>query len=168
MKKLLFILLFITGNLQAQYYSGQYLTYWAGPKINFNISKTDDKVGNRISVGLEVSVWEWGNGMPKGLDFGFEVEKDRVRIYADIQAGMLLGLAVGPVVEFSNTGPNLGFQTALWGVVFGGIEAKYRRINSKNYFAPGFMIKLPLHTYQYHSDGTSKGFDGFSNFGIIN
>ena len=155
MKKVLFILLFITGNLQAQM-----ITYWAGPKINFNISKTDDKVGNRISGGLEVSLWTWGVGMPKGLDFGFEVEKDRVRIYADIQAGMLLGLSMGPVIEIANKRANLGFQTALWGAALIGAEVKYRRIDSKNYFAPGFMFKLPLQT--------KGGGSGFSGFGIIN
>jgi len=147
MKKILFILLFITGNLQAQtqcYFCQSKLSFFAGPKINFNISKTDDKVSNRISGGFEVSVWAWGDGMPKGLDFGFEVERDRVRIYADVQAGMLLGLSMGPVVEISKTGPSLGFQTALWGVAFIGGEAKYRRINSKDYFAPGMMVKLPL------------------------
>lgn len=164
MKKVLFILLFITGNLQAQM-----ITYWAGPKINFNISKTDDKVGNRISGGFEVSVWAWGgDGMPKGADFGFEVERDKVRIYADIQAGMLLGLSMGPVIEIANKRANLGFQTALWGAALIGAEVKYRRIDSKNYFAPGFMIKLPLHTSQYHSDGTSNEYDEFSKFGIIN
>jgi hypothetical protein len=167
MKKLLFILLFITGNLQAQTHSylGQpSLTYLAGPKINFNISKTEDKVSNRISGGFEVSVWAWGgDGMPKGADFGFEVEKDRVRIYADIQAGMLLGLAVGPVVEIANKRANLGFQTALWGTVFIGGEAKYRRINSKNYFAPGFMFKLPLHTKKENGNYT-----GFGILGLIN
>lgn len=71
---------------------------------------------------------------------------------------MLLGLSMEPVIEFSNTGPNLGFQTALWGAVFIGGEAKYRRINSKNYFAPGFMFKLPIHTI--------NGGSGWNGFGI--
>ena len=144
MKKLLFILLFITGNLQTQSYFGQSdLAFFAGPKININILKSEDKVSRRISGGFEISAWVSERGIPRGLDFGFEIERDRVRIYADIQAGMLLGLAIGPVIEITNKRADFGFQAALWGVFMFGGEAKFRRVNSKDYFAPGFMFKVP-------------------------
>ena len=156
------ILMLFSLQLKAQF--SDFLVF-VGPKFNFNFGNGQ----HRFSGGLEASVWTYNNNsIPFGADFGFEVERDNVRIYADIQAGMLLGLSMGPVIEIANKRANLGFQTALWGAAFIGAEVKYRRIDSKNYFAPGFMIKLPLHTSQYHSDGTSNEYDEFSKFGIIN
>jgi hypothetical protein len=138
MKKLLFILLFITAsNVQAQ----SNVLVLIGPKFNFNISKTE----KRFSGGLEFSTWS-GNvkdGL-SGTAFGVEFEKDRLRIYADLQTGYILGISAGPVVEISREKTKLGFQGSLWGVLLVGGELKYRRINSTNYFAPGFLLKIPL------------------------
>jgi len=139
MSKLLFILILITGSNLVQAQSN--VLVLVGPKLNFNISKTE----KRFSGGLEVSTWS-GNDEDglSGAAFGVEFERDRLRIYADLQTGYILGISAGPVVEISHENTKLGFQGSLWGVFLIGGELKYRRINSTNYFAPGFLLKIPV------------------------
>lgn len=139
MSKLLFILILITGSNLVQAQSN--VLVLVGPKLNFNISKTE----KRFSGGLEVSTWS-GNDEDglSGAAFGVEFERDRLRIYADLQTGYILGISAGPVVEISRENTKLGFQGSLWGVFLIGGELKYRRINSTNYFAPGFLLKIPV------------------------
>jgi hypothetical protein len=139
MSKLLFLLLLVTAN---NLFAQSNTMVLVGPKLNINISKTD----RCLSGGLEVSTWS--GSMKDGLGgtaFGFEFEKGRFRVYADLQAGYIIGFSVGPVVEISSEKTKLGFQGSMWGVLLLGGELKYRRINSTNYFAPGFLLKIPVY-----------------------
>ena len=114
-----------------------------GPKFNFNFGNSQ----HRFSGGLEVSAWTFSNtNIPFGADFGFEFERDRCRIYSEIQAGAFLGLSAGPVLELTRDTHTLGFQGSAWAAIFLGVDMRYRRINATNYFAPGIFFKVPVLT----------------------
>lgn len=135
---LLFFLLVIGFNLQAQISNAFILV---GPKFNFNIGNGE----HRFSGGLEASAWTFNNSqIPFGVDFGFEFERDRCRIYAELQTGALLGLSAGPVIELTRETQAIGFQSSVWAALFLGTDMRYRRINATNYFAPGFFFKVPV------------------------
>lgn len=140
MKNTLVLFLLVLGfNLQAQF---DKFILFVGPKFNFNLGNGE----HHFSGGLEVSAWTLSNVNlpPYGADFGFEFEKEKCRIYTELQTGALLGLSAGPVLELTREEKKLGFQGSLWGAFFLGADMRYRRINSTNYFAPGFFFKVPV------------------------
>ena len=112
-----------------------------GPKFNFNFGNND----HRFSGGLEVSAWTFGNlPLPFGADAGIDFERDRIRLYSELQTGMLVGVSAGPVIEFTREGHAVGFQGSGWAAFFLGTDLRYRRINKTNYFAPGVFFKVPV------------------------
>jgi len=140
MKNILLVLFTLLSiSIHAQFSN---MIVFIGPKFNFNISKGE----NRFSGAIEASAWTFNSNadIPIGADFGVEFEKDRCRIYGEFQAGALLGLSLGPVVELTKENQVFGFQSSVWAAVFLGTDFRYRRINSSNYFAPGFFFKVPI------------------------
>jgi hypothetical protein len=141
MKTIVFILLFLfVRNAQAQING---YTLLVGPKLNFNFGNNE----HRFSGGLEISAWMTGDlPLPISIDAGVDFEKDRIRLYSELQAGMILGLSAGPVIEFTREGHTVGFQGSGWAAFFLGTDFRYRRINKTNYFAPGLFFKIPVKT----------------------
>ena len=139
MKSIVIIILtFFSFQLKAQVSN---LIVFVGPKFNFNFGNGQ----HRFSGGLEASAWTFSNtSIPFGADFGFEFERDRCRIYSEIQAGAILGLSAGPVLELTRDTQTLGFQGSAWAAIFLGVDMRYRRINATNYFAPGIFFKVPV------------------------
>lgn len=139
MKSIVIIILtFFSFQLKAQVSN---LIVFVGPKFNFNFGNGQ----HRFSGGLEVSAWTFSNtSIPFGADFGFEFERDRCRIYSEIQAGAILGLSAGPVLELTRDTQTLGFQGSAWAAIFLGVDMRYRHINTTNYFAPGIFFKVPV------------------------
>jgi hypothetical protein len=138
--KIIFIIIltFFSFQLKAQFSN---LIVFVGPKFNFNFGNGQ----HRFSGGLEASAWTFNNeNIPFGADFGFEFERDRCRIYSELQAGAILGLSAGPVLELTRDTQTLGFQGSVWGAIFLGLDMRYRRINATNYFAPGIFFKAPV------------------------
>ena len=139
MKSIVIIILtFFSFQIKAQVSN---LIVFVGPKFNFNFGNGQ----HRFSGGLEASAWTFSNtSIPFGADFGFEFERDRCRIYSEIQAGAILGLSAGPVLELTRDTQTLGFQGSAWAAIFLGVDMRYRRINATNYFAPGIFFKVPV------------------------
>ena len=132
------ILMLFSLQLKAQF--SDFLVF-VGPKFNFNFGNGQ----HRFSGGLEASVWTYNNNsIPFGADFGFEFERDRCRIYSELQAGAILGLSAGPVLELTKETHAIGFQGSAWAAIFLGVDMRYRRINATNYFAPGIFFKVPV------------------------
>ena len=137
-KFLLFLI--ISGSTIAQTTSEP--IFFIGPMIHYNIGGGDKK----FSFALEASAWLLNQNLPLpiGGDLGVEFQRKKVRVYSELQTGSLLGLSLGPVVEFSENDPVLGFQSSLWSAFFLGFDMRYRRINKSNYYSPGIFFKLPL------------------------
>jgi hypothetical protein len=132
------ILMLFSLQLKAQF--SDYLVF-IGPKFNFNFGNGQ----HRFSGGLEASAWTYNNNsIPFGADFGFEFERDRCRIYSELQAGAILGVSAGPVLELTKETHVIGFQGSAWAAIFLGVDMRYRRINATNYFAPGIFFKYPI------------------------
>ena len=139
MKSIVIIILtFFSFQLKAQVSN---LIVFVGPKFNFNFGNGQ----HRFSGGLEASAWTYNNNsIPFGADFGFEFERDRCRIYSELQAGAILGVSAGPVLELTRETKTLGFQGSAWAAIFLGVDMRYRRINATNYFSPGIFFKYPV------------------------
>ena len=139
MKSVVIIILMLF-SLQLKAQISDFLVF-VGPKFNFNFGNGQ----HRFSGGLEASVWTYNNNsIPFGADFGFEFERDRCRIYSELQAGAILGVSAGPVLELTKETHAIGFQGSAWAAIFLGVDMRYRRINATNYFAPGIFFKYPV------------------------
>lgn len=147
-------ILLSAGTLRAETRLGYFMI---GPVLHWNFS------GNgftAFSSGVEASWWTYerdleGNGffsnMPKaesggyGLDFGFEIDRKAVRMYAEPQLGWVLaGLSLGPVLELSREGGpvQVGFQGSGWLNALAGVDFRYRRMGGRHHQAVGTYFKL--------------------------
>jgi len=110
--------------------------------VHYNIGAED----NKFSFALEGSAWIVNQDfpLPPSVDFGIEFERKKIRVYSELQTGALLGLSIGPVVEFSENQPTFGFQTSVWASLLLGVDFRYRRINKSNYYNPGIFFKFPV------------------------
>jgi hypothetical protein len=125
--------------------------FFVGPMVHYNIGGGDKK----FSFALEASGWLINKDLPLPLggDLGVEFQRKKVRVYSELQTGSLLGLSLGPVLEFSENDPVLGFQSSIWSAFFLGFDMRYRRINKMNYYSPGIFFKFP-----FLMDNLSTGF----------
>ena len=116
--------------------------FFVGPMVHYNIGGGD----NKFSFAIEASGWLINKDLPLPLggDLGIEFQRKKVRVYSELQTGALLGLSVGPVLEFSENDPELGFQSSIWTAFLLGVDMRYRRINKINYYSPGIFFKFPI------------------------
>jgi hypothetical protein len=145
MKKIFFLFL-LSFSLLSKAQVNTTPTYLVGPMLHFNFGNGE----NHFSFGLEGSAWLLDSNfpIPPSIDFGFEYEKGKFRVYSEFQTGALIGLSAGPVIEFSDEDPRFGFQSSVWASFLAGVDFRYRRMNGGNYFAPGLFFKLPLNINQ--------------------
>ncbi len=116
--------------------------FFIGPMIHYNIGSQE----NKFSFAIEGSAWAINTNLPvpPSIDLGIEFERKKLRVYSELQTGALLGVSLGPVVEFSENDPVFGFQSSIWASFITGLDLRYRRINRENFYAPGFFVKLPV------------------------
>jgi hypothetical protein len=111
-----------------------------GPMIHWNF---DSKKKVDGSFGLEASYWSREN--PLGFDFGIDFEKEKIRIYSEVEAGEGLGLSCGLYGEFSkNEKFKAGFQGSIWGACFLGLDLRLRDYGKYQEIEPGLFLKVPL------------------------
>ncbi|OGS36686.1 MAG: hypothetical protein A2293_13360 [Elusimicrobia bacterium RIFOXYB2_FULL_49_7] len=105
---------------------------------NFGLSKVS------FSLGVEASYWNYYS-FPKSIDFGIDFEKSAIRVYSELQTGLIFfGLSAGLVSEFKENNVSFGFQGSTWGNLYGGLDLRYRRINEVNFICPGLYAKCPF------------------------
>jgi hypothetical protein len=119
---------------------------WAfvGPMVHFNFGNKE----HHISIGLEGSYWKDAfqnqNAPFLGADAGFEYEfGGKWRVYAEAQAGGILGLSAGPVLEIGDGRSRLGMQSSLWYCFILGLDMRWRYTGSSAW-SPGIFGKMPL------------------------
>jgi len=124
-----------------------------GPMVHINFSKGQK---TRVSGGIEFAYWNF-NHFFHSVDGGFEFEKNKFRIYSELQTGILLtGISCGPVLEFSNTGTHVGIQGSAWLNYFLGFDYRKRWIDGKRYNSGGIYVKVPVATTGLETDGTNS------------
>ncbi|MBI2967569.1 MAG: hypothetical protein HYY40_07125 [Bacteroidetes bacterium] len=128
-----------------------------GPMLHVNFG------GGKIkpSFALEVSWWNY-HGFPYSFDFAIELEKQKLRFYAEGQTGIgLAGLSAGPLVEYNSGDKTFsgGFQGSLWANYFFGIDVRMRGSGGQFFFCPGAYLKLPGAIFSPNEDGDSNDWD---------
>ncbi len=127
-----------------------------GPMLHYNIGGEK----NRWSFSLELAYWNYEK-FPYSFDAAIEFEKQKIRLYSEVQTGIgLAGLAVGPLVEFRTKefAIKAGFQGSIWANYFLGFDLRVRSTGGDTYFCPGTYFKMPLGIYG-DSDGDSDDWD---------
>ena len=114
-----------------------------GPMLHYNIGV---KTKNHFSFGLEASLWGKSTTplSVTSIDCGVEFERDKVRLYSELQVGLLVGASIGYVQEFYDGESKGGIQGSIWGAFFGGVDMRYRYVGGFHYFAPGLFLKYPV------------------------
>jgi hypothetical protein len=113
--------------------------YLFGPVLHANLR--DGKI--HFSLGVEGSYWNLDRKV--GYSYGMEYDfRKQARLYGELQAGFLAGASVGPVLQVSGQGLDMGMQGSLWASWFLGIDCRYRLLTrSHGELAPGVFAKLP-------------------------
>jgi len=139
MKWICFLIIILPITVFAQENRKNTYAIMVGPMVHFY--KYDHKI--HASYGLEASYW--GN-FPVGIDLGAEWERGKIRIYTEMEAGILFaGAAIGPVYQYNYKlkENNFGLQGSLWANAFLGFDARWKRLNHETIFSPGTYLKLP-------------------------
>lgn len=146
---LVFLLVFSAKPTKAQDY-----IWMIGPMLHTNFGID----GIHFSLALEASYWDITH-FPYGYDAGIEFEKNKVRIYTELQSGIgLAGISGGPVLQLPTieNKAKLGFQGSVWANYFVGIDLRLRVIDDTKYFCPGVYGKLPVKFYSADTDTTNS------------
>lgn len=154
MKKILLLSMLNFGSCFSQ-------SIWtAGPMLHFNFGGPKMKV----SFGLEVAYWNFAH-FPYSIDFCTEFEKQRIRLYSELQTGVgIAGVSAGPVMEIQTDKPavKLGFQSSIWGNYFFGIDLRYRYIDKTSFFSPGTYLKIPFNGRDKNGKSNSSSSSNYS------
>lgn len=130
-----------------------------GPMVHINFAKGQKA---KASFAIEVAYWNLYN-FYHSVDGGLEFEKNKFRIYSELQTGIgVVGIAAGPVLEFTTNGEgtHFGFQSSVWANYFLGFDYRKRWIDNKRYNVFGVYGKLPVATVGMDdSDGSSSDWD---------
>ena len=131
---------------------GQQIYYTIGPMFHFNIGGKQMKT----SFGMEFSYWNY-NHFPYSVDFGFDFQKSKFRLYSEMQTGIVaLGLSSGPYMELRKNAPvNFGLQGSLWANCILGMDMRFRITKGQDYFAPGVYTK-----YIWDNNGSNGSTSG--------
>jgi len=120
-----------------------------GPMIHINLPYGPAPMS--FSWGVEAAVWYPLEKSLHGVDFGFDVERNKFRLYAEYQQTLpeitLIGFSAGPCIQVEKNKPvSIGAQGSLWGNVYLGVDARIRYIAGDAFtFAPGLYFKLPFY-----------------------
>jgi len=146
-KSILIFVLTVATYLQALPQKSEVWTI--GPMLHFNFGNK----GIHASYGLELAYWNYEH-FPYSVDFGFEFEKHKFRMYSEAQTGIgVLGVSLGPVLQFGGEDHKLkcGIQGSGWLNYFAGIDLRFRYVGSYSTVSPGIYLKLPMVTGDYES-----------------
>ena len=126
-----------------------------GPMVQINFGGGEKL---RTSFAIEAAYWNVNN-FPYSVDFAFEFEKGKTRIYSEIQTGIgVTGVGAGPVLEFNlkESKTRVGWQATFWANYFLGLDFRMRFIDDKMYKAIGAYVKLPVATSGLDSNSNSS------------
>jgi hypothetical protein len=124
-----------------------------GPMLHFNFGGEK----RHISFALELAYWNYDK-FPYSFDGGIEFEKQKIRLYSEVQTGIgVAGLAAGPLIEFQTKEKTIkgGFQGSLWGNYFLGFDLRVRRTGKETFFSPGTYFKVPLGIFGHQGSSSS-------------
>ncbi len=156
MKKISFIVFGCFLLISSLSYSQEAIS--VGPMANVNFGKGSK---THVSFGVECAYWNF-NHFPYSVDFGFEFGNKKIRLYSELQTGIILtGISAGPVFQYNldEKTSHLGFQTTYWANYFLGLDFRMRWIEHKKYISPGLYLKLPLilgHDYSENNDSSGS------------
>lgn len=155
-KNKIFILLFFLFIFPYRSFSQEIWT--VGPMLHINFG------GEKVTASFAIEAAYWNvYVVPVSIDGGIEFDKHKIRIYSEFQTGIgILGVSAGPLLEIGTKPFYLapGFQTSAWANWIVGLDMRYRRVQGKNYFAPGIYAKLPVYFYDKDDpDGDSDDSD---------
>lgn len=121
--------------------------FWTfGPMLHFNFGKKWDG----ISLGFEVSRWteidpDAEDDPMLGWDIGVEFQREKSRIYSEVQYGFYAGASTGLYMELHESRPpDFGVQGSLWGALGVGADLRARIGTSGATFSPGLFAKVGL------------------------
>ena len=126
-KKLFLILLFFVTSLNL-IFSQQIWTI--GPMVHFNFGVEKPTV----SYGIEGAYWNFDHFF-HSVDAGIEFERSKIRIYSELQTGIVLaGIGCGPLLEIntSERSAHMGVQGSLWLNCFLGFDCRLRKVGNNN------------------------------------
>lgn len=124
-----------------------------GPMLHYNIGGEK----NRWSFSIELAYWNYEK-FPYSFDAAIEFEKQKVRLYSEVQTGIgLAGISLGPLVEFRTKEKAIkaGFQGSIWGNYFLGFDVRVRKAGGETYICPGTYVKMPLGIYGDDGDDSN-------------
>lgn len=115
--------------------------YTIGPMFHLNFG--NKKI--QSSWGIEAAVWDFSEVYPYGFDAGLEWQKQKFRIYAEAQTGLVFaGTSGGFGCQFQKqSAPKLFIQGSLWANVFIGLDVRFRT-TKEDWLAPGVYTKIPI------------------------
>lgn len=146
----LFVLVLFFSALPTQ--AGGEDRYWNfGPMVHYEFGP---KGQGGLTFGVETSYWgETPDNLPIGWDMGVEFAKTGIRIYTEAQTGLLVGVSVGPYLEFPyagthsgddfKTGPRLGIQGSAWAWWVVAVDLRARWDGTSGAVSPGVFAKYP-------------------------
>lgn len=114
---------------------------FVGPMWHWTIGSGNQR---QFGFGIEASFWE--NESPIGYDIGIEFAKDKLRLYSELESGIVIfGLAGGIVCELSKEKIfKLGLQGSAWGACFIGGDIRFRYMGDELNKEIGIFAKVPV------------------------
>jgi len=125
-----------------------------GPMLHVNFG------GGRpsVSYGVEGAYWNLSH-FYYGIDGGLEFGGNRIRLYGELETGLIVvGLGMGPVFEYNTnqSKAHLGFQYTIWANYLVGLDYRKRWIDSTTYNCVGVYVKVPFKTTGIDNSSSSN------------
>ncbi len=125
-----------------------------GPMVHYNFNNGK----NHFSYALECSFWNLEHFF-YSIDGGIEFESKKIRIYSELQTGILVaGISLGPLLEI-NTNENkthFGIQSSIWANYLIGVDYRMRWVNKEKSNCIGLYFKLPIADSGFSSSSRSS------------
>jgi hypothetical protein len=155
--------LYLTGALMLACLISSAQEVWTiGPMLHYNFGGGK----KTTSFAIEAAYWNIYK-FPYGLDFGIEFDKQKVRLYSEVQTGIgITGVALGPVVEFNSAEHHtrLGVQGSVWANYFLGFDYRFRTIDNQTFHAPGIYGKLPVAQSGFEESSSNSSWGDFDDW----
>lgn len=105
-----------------------------GPMLHFQI-------GGKKEWTFAIEAAYWDNPF-LGFDLGLEFGKQRIILYSEVQAGLLLtGVSTGPYINLASGNRRLGWQFTAWANYGLGVDYRWRSHPVENEHFWGLYIK---------------------------
>ena len=143
MKRFIIIIIIIIFTIISSHKTKAQSVYTVGPMLHINIGNKCLKA----SLGFELAYWSFSHNLPYGYNIGIEHQKSKLRIYTEVQTGIIWGgISAGPCLEIrKDSCCKLFLQTSVWANAIIGIDFRFRYRNDEHYFPPfrpGFITLI--------------------------